>query len=107
MNKLHIALFCIPLAGCAGWSRPNTTEYEMNTDRAQCASEALRAYPPRYVNVYTSTPITTSCSGSGKHYSCTTMGGEVRPNDVDSNLGRRNRARDACLESKGYSFGMK
>jgi hypothetical protein len=89
------------LGGCAmGWTRPNTTEAELQQDRLQCEQQAVSMYP-----------VVMGSSGSGyAQINCTTYGMQVSctpgvyspPLQHDVNVGVRANAFDACLHSKGY-----
>ena len=105
-NKLGLLFLVMTLAGCAmGWTRPNTTTSELYQDKMECEKQAVRMYPPAYVQNTYQSPATTSCQSYGNHAECTTTPGtRMVSTGQDANAAYRRKATNDCLRGKGYTY---
>lgn len=107
MRNFLLPIVVSALAGCGGWSRPNTTEAQFYQDRSQCEYQAATAYPV----VMSSTggyqgPAQTRCTTYGGVTNCTTTPGTSFPGvQTDMNVGARAGAFNSCMRGRGYTFG--
>ena len=102
-------LSIIFLAGCGGWSRPNTTEGEFSQDRFQCQQQSASMYPVimQSAGAGYQTPSRTNCTTYGFQTNCTTTPGTYIPApQSDVNAIARAGAFNSCLQAKGYVFKM-
>jgi hypothetical protein len=102
---------CIGLAGCAmEWTRPGTTEQELNADKLTCEQEAVKLYPVVHDAHLTYRPaasskLDTSCVQQSGLNNCDAAGSAGPPNaSNDANDYNRTAAVKACLTSKGYTY---
>lgn len=90
------------VAGCASWSRPNTTPAELDKDRSACQESAARQYPVENVQRAAGVP-TQPCYGSSAN--CSTTAGAPPPAlPADANAGNRLGAFNSCMKAKGYEL---
>ena len=105
---LALSASFIGFAGCAKeWSRPGTTEQELNMDQLACEQEAMRLYPVVHDAPVTYRPpapskLDTNCVQQSGFNNCNNPGNASAPDANDYN---RAAAVRACLESKGYKYG--
>ena len=103
-------LVAIALAGCTQyWAKPGGTPAEFEATKAACQAQAYSQFPPMPQQVmittgYT-TPLQTSCAGSGYAVNCFTTGGQYVPPayiTVDQNNAARNSGLRSCLFAAGW-----
>jgi hypothetical protein len=107
---LLMAWTCI--AGCAReWSKPGTTEQELNGDKLSCEQDAVKLYPvirepPLTYRPPASSKLDPNCVQQTGFDSCNTAGQSGPPTDTrgDTNAYNRDAAVKACLISKGYTY---
>lgn len=108
MKQVAIALSALTLAGCGGWSRPNTSEAQFYQDRVACEQQAASTYPVSMTSTggYQA-PSQTRCTTSYGVTNCTTTPGVQMPG-VTSDMNAIPRAGmfDACMRGRGYAFSM-
>ena len=108
-HALLLALLVVScgLVGCAKqWTRPNTTEAELNLDQQECEREALSEFPVVHDPRVTYRPpapsaLDTNCVQQSGFNNCNNSGAPTAPDANDYN---RNAAVRACLEGKGYQY---
>jgi hypothetical protein len=91
------------------WAKPGGTGTEFEATKSACEVQAYSQFPPVMQQVmltsgYT-TPIQTSCSGTGYAVNCLTTGGQYMPPvymPVDQNQAGRNSAARSCLFAAGW-----
>ncbi len=91
------------------WAKPGGTTAEFDATKSTCGVQAYSQFPPMMQQVmltagYT-TPMQTSCSGTGYAVNCFTTGGQYMPPvymSVDQNEAGRNSAVRACLFAAGW-----
>jgi hypothetical protein len=107
------ATFCIGLMGCAmEWTKPATTEQELNADKLTCEQEAATLYPvvhdsPLTYRPAASSKLDTSCVQQTGFNNCDSTGNAgpsaaAAHNDVNDY--DRAAAVKACLRAKGYTY---
>ncbi len=108
---LALSSSCIGLAGCAmEWSRPGTTEQELNADKLTCEQEAVKLYPvvhdaPLIYRPAASSKLDTSCVQQTGLNNCDSAGNAGTSNaPSDANDYNRAAAVKECLTSKGYTY---
>jgi hypothetical protein len=108
---LALSILCISLMGCAReWTRPGTTEQELNADKLTCEQEAARLYPvvhdaPVTYRPAASSKLDTSCVQQTGFNNCDGAGSAgTAGTPTDANGYDRAAAVKACLVSKGYSY---
>jgi hypothetical protein len=104
---------CVGLAGCAmEWTRPGTTEQELNADKLTCEQEAVKLYPvvhdaPLTYRPASSSKLDTSCVQQTGLNNCDAPGTTGAPSSSaasDANDYNRAAAVKSCLTSKGYTY---
>jgi hypothetical protein len=92
------------------WSRPGTTEQELNADKLTCEQEAAKSYPvvhdaPVTYRPASSSKLDTSCVQQTGLSNCDTAGSTAAPSAPnDANDYNRAAAVKACLSAKGYTY---
>ena len=108
-----LSIAMIGLTGCAmEWTRPGTTEQELNGDKLSCEQDAMRLYPVTHDSPLTYRPtapskLDTSCVQQSGFNNCDTAGNVGAPStDAQSDANAYNRAAavKACLTSRGYTY---
>lgn len=108
-----VSILFISLSGCAReWTRPGTTEQELNADKLTCEQEAVKLYPvvhdaPLTYRPTASSKLDTSCVQQSGFNNCDTAGNVGTPPAAahgDANDYNRDAAVKACLASKGYAY---
>ena len=105
---LALSVSFVVLSGCAKeWTRPGTTEAELNMDQLACEQQAMQSYPvvhdPRVsYRPPASSKLDTSCVQQSGFNNCNPAGTAPAPDANDYN---RAAAVRACLQSKGYTYG--
>jgi hypothetical protein len=102
----------VALTSCTdGWEKPGATNEEFETMKAACSAQAATHFPPKIRQVqaasgYT-TPMTTTCSGSGTSRNCYTTGGQYIapvPTTVDGNQAARDQDMRSCFTKNGWQL---
>jgi hypothetical protein len=110
---LALSISIIGLAGCAmEWTRPDTSEQQLNADKLSCEQEAGKLYPvvheaPVSYRPPASGKLDTSCVPQTGLNNCDAAGGPGAPSASaanDANDYNRGAAVKACLTSKGYTY---
>lgn len=110
---LALSIPCICLMGCAKeWTKPGTTEQELNADKLTCEQEAARQYPvvhdsPLVYRPASSSKLDTSCVQQTGFNNCDAAGNagtSTAGAPTDANGYDRAAAVKACLVSKGYTY---
>ena len=91
------------------WAKPGGTKAEFEATESGCESQSYMQFPPMMQQMMISagytTPIQTSCSGTGYVVNCFTTGGQYIPPaymPVDQNRSARDSAVRSCLFSAGW-----
>ena len=110
---LALSIAVIGLTGCAmEWTKPGTTEQELNGDKLSCEQDAMRLYPVMHDSALTYRPtapskLDTSCVQQTGFNNCDTAGNAGAPSmgaQSDANAYNRTAAVKECLTSKGYTY---
>jgi hypothetical protein len=101
------------LAGCAmEWTRPDTTQQQLNADQLGCEQDAMKSYPvmhdaPVTYRAPASSRLDTNCVQQSGFNNCDPAGGAGAPaaeSRSDPNGHERAAAVRACMQSKGYTY---
>jgi hypothetical protein len=110
---LALSMSFISITGCAmDWTRPGTSEQELNADKLSCEQDALKLYPVTHDSTLTYRPMAsskldTSCVQQTGFNNCDAAGNVGAPSaDGRNNVNDYNRsaAVKACLTTKGYTY---
>ena len=110
---LALSISLVAAAGCArDWTRPGTSEQEVNADKLSCEQEAARLYPvvheaPLAYRPAASSKLETNCAQQTGFNNCDSAGaGGASAPAAQDNANDYNRAAavKACLTSKGYTY---
>jgi hypothetical protein len=110
---LALPILLVAVAGCArDWTRPGTSEQEVNADKLNCEQAAARLYPavrepPLAYRPAASSKLETSCTQQTGFNNCDSAGaGGASAPAAQNNANDYNRAAavKACLTSKGYTY---
>ena len=105
-KSLWLSLLLVGLAGCQTGGIPSNAEWvnvknpgvDRRADRAECHSEAIKAYPTTAKTVGGS-GAQSSCTGSGYTTSCTSSGGTIV---MDADSVKRESAERKCMRARGW-----
>ena len=117
MNRLSAARLPVPslaalcvavlLTGCSSgqWLREGASLTDIDRDLFDCEREAARMYPPSITNELrfgSTTSDNTTCTKKGDTVDCKTTTRPTYTQATDANEGRRSKAQQSCMRSKGY-----
>lgn len=112
-TTLALLISFISFAGCASeWTRPGTSDQQLNADKLSCEQEALTLYPvthdaPLAYRPAASSKLDPNCVQQTGFNNCDSAGNVGTPSaDGQNDVSSYNRAAavKACLTSKGYTY---
>ena len=95
------------LSACSSgrWLRDGASPTETERDLFDCEREVARMYPPALVTEQRyggQSSENTKCTKKGDVLDCKTTSMPAYSSTSDANEGRRSRAQDSCMRSRGY-----
>lgn len=101
------------LGGCGTWTHPSKPATALESDRLQCAVQAMEAFPvqmaTRIDQPARQEPTKSSCTTTGNRTDCTTWPGQLIPATYvlyDANTDRRTQAQSQCLRDAGWVYKL-
>jgi hypothetical protein len=108
-----LSISLIGLAGCAHeWTRPGTSEQQLNADQLECEQDAMKSYPvihdaPVSYRAPVSSRLDTNCVQQSGFNNCDASGNAGAASAAahgDASDHERAAAVRACMTSKGYTY---
>lgn len=108
-----VSAVLVVLGGCGTWTHPTKPATALESDRLQCAVQAMQAFPvqmaTRIDQPARTEPGRSSCTTTGNRTDCVNWPAQVIPAtyaSYDANKDRRDRAQSQCLSDAGWVYKL-